>query len=193
MAGPDLGPLARGRDRHDAGAAAALDEQVEREPVLVDGDGGLPHRRHQRPLHLDPGRCPAGVHDAGVRVPALPGQQQLAVGVAVEDGPEGDELVDPPRALLDEDPHGVLVAQAGAGGEGVGQVQVGRVGVAAEHGRDAALRPARRRLVELALGQHADPQAVHVRGPDGRREPGDAGAEDQQVQRAAAQFDGTST
>jgi len=63
--------------------------------------------------------------------------------------------MDPARTLVDQDPHRLLVAEPGPGGQGVGQVQVGRVLVAAEHGGDAALGPARGGLGEHTFGEHA--------------------------------------
>ena len=62
---------------------------------------------------------------------------------------------DPGGALVDEDAHGLVVAQAGAGAQGVGEVEVGRVLVPAEDGGHAALGPAGGGLAELALGQDA--------------------------------------
>ena len=43
----------------------------------------------------------------------------------VEVRAELDELADAGRALVDHDAHGVDVAEAGAGGERVGEVQLG--------------------------------------------------------------------
>ena len=85
-------------------------------------------------------------------------------------------------SLVDEDADGVDVAQAGAGRERVGEVEVGGVGVAGEHRGDAALGPAGGGLVELALGEHADPQAECVGRPHRGRQPRHAAAEDQQVE-----------
>ena len=167
--------------------------------MLVQRGRGSPHRRHERPLDLDArGRAP-GVHHPGVRVAALAGQQQLTGGVPVEDGAERDQLVDPGRPLVHEHPHRVVVAQPGAGGQGVGEVEVGRVGIAAQHGGHAALGPPRRGLGQLALGQDADPQPVDVGRPHRGREAGDAGPEHQQVEdrgiapTGGGQLAGTST
>ena len=90
------------------------------------------HGLDQRPLDLGAGGGAAGVHDAGQASgrPRGPARARPC-GVAVEHGAEGDELVDPARPLVDQHPHGVDVAQPGAGGEGVGQVEVGGVGVVA--------------------------------------------------------------
>jgi hypothetical protein len=163
--------------------------------VLVEGGGGVLHGSRQRPLDLDPGGRAAGVHHPGVGVAALPGQLELPGGIPIEDRPEGDQLVDPGRALVDQHPHGVVVAQPGARRQRVRQVEVGRVGVAPQDGGDAALRPAGGGLVQLGLGQHPHPQAVVASRPDRGREPGDAGPQDQQVEGGPGgrQWAGTST
>ena len=149
---------------------------------MQHGHGRL-HRLHQGPLHLGPGGRPAGVHDAVQGVTALPGQLQLAVGVAVEHRPHGDELVHPGRALVDQDPHRFGVAQPGTGRQRVGQVQVGGVGVvAAQHGGHAALGPAGGGLGQLALGEHPHAHPVGVGGPHGGGEAGHARPQDQEVQ-----------
>ena len=84
--------------------------------------------------------------------------------------------------LVDEHPHRVDVAEPGAGGEGVGQVEVGRVLVATEHGGDPALGPAGGGLLQLGLGEHAHPHAVDLRRPDRGRQAGHAGPEHQQIE-----------
>jgi hypothetical protein len=193
VAGPHLGPAPRGRQGGNAGAPPVLHDQVQGEPVLVHRGRGALHRLHQGPFHLGAGGRAPGVDHPGVRVAALPGQQQLACGVAVEDGAEGDQLVDPPRPLVHQHPDRVGVAEPGTSGERVGQVDVGRVGVAGQHRGHPALGPAGRGLVELGLGQHPHPQAVQVRRPHGGRQPGHAGPEDQQVERDVGQWAGTST
>jgi hypothetical protein len=179
VAGPDL-LIGQGADTD---AAAVLHHQVGGEGLLVDGRGGAPHRGYQGALDLHPGGGPAGVDDAGVAVATLPGQLQVAVGLAVEDGAQGDELGDPHGALVDQHPHRVGVAQPGPGGQGVGQVEVGGVGVlGAEDRGHAALGPAGGGLVELALGEHPDPQPVGVGGAHRGRQPRNPRPQDQEVQ-----------
>ena len=85
------------------------------------------HRRDQGPFDLEAGGRPAGVDHPGHRVAALAGQLQAAALVGVEHGAEGDQLVDPARALVDQHAHGVGVTEPDAGGQGVGQVEVGGV------------------------------------------------------------------
>ena len=158
---PHLGARAVLVQCNDPTTFVALDDEVQREPLLVDRGSGRAHGFHKGPLDLRAGGRPAGVHDPRVAVAALPGQLEPTLVVDVEGGPEGDELVDATGALVDEDPHRVRVAQPGAGGQRVGQVEIGRVGiVAAEDRGDTALRPPCGRLMQLALREHADPHPV---------------------------------
>ena len=126
-----------------------LDDQVDREPALAHLDEiERADRRDQRALDLGAGRVAAGVHDPRHRVAALAGQRERggrAVAGAVEHRAERHELAHPVRAFGDEHPDRVGVAEPGAGGERVGEVQLGGVGLL-ERGGDAALRvPGRRR------------------------------------------------
>ena len=183
VGGPHLdvvGPGTEGRQRGHADAAAALDDQVEREPALEHGAGRAVGGVDQGPFHLGARRRATGVHDAWPGVAALAGERQRAGGLAVELDAQRDQLVHAPGAFVDQNPHRLLVAQAGAGGERVGQVQVGRVLVAPQDRGDAPLSPARGRLGEHALGQ--DAQGRRPGEPDGGGQAGDAAAQDQDVE-----------
>ena len=165
----------------DPDAAAALHEEVDHEAALV-----ARHRRpadglDERPLDLDAGGRAAGVHHPGQLVAAFAGQLELTGVVPVEPGAELDQVAHPVGSLVDQDPHRVSVAQPAARGEGVGEVQVGRVGRPAERGGDAALGPPGGGPVQRALGEHGDPEPVTLGGADRCREPGDAGPEHEQV------------
>ena len=150
--------------------------------MLVQRGGGAPHRGDEGPFDLCAGRGASGVHDAGDRVTALAGELQVAAFVAVELGTEGDELLDASWAFVDQDAHRVDVAQTGACGEGVGQVQVDLLRVARQRGGDAALGPPGGGQVEAALGDHAGPQSVCSGRLHSGREPRHAGAEHEQVE-----------
>ena len=89
-----------------------------------------------------PGGRTAGVHDPRHRVAALAGEQQAALAVAVEAGAHGDELVDPAGPSSTSTRTASTSHSPTPAAKRVGQVQVGGVRVAAEHGGDAALRPA---------------------------------------------------
>ena len=140
-------------------APTALHQQVEGEPLLQHGGGAGPGGIHQRPLHLGAGGRPAGVHHPGGGVATLAGQGQGTSGLPVELRPHGDQLLDPGRAFVHQDPDGVGVAEAGPGGQGVGQVEIGGVLVPTQHRRHAALGPPGGGPPQLGLGQHADPEA----------------------------------
>ena len=187
---PHLDRLGAGRARWQgahAHAAAALGEQLEREPALEHRAGRAVGGVDQRALDLGAGGGAPGVHDTRRRVAALAGERQRSRRFAVELGAERDQLLHAPGALVDQDAHGLLVAQARAGGKGVGQVQVGRVLVAPEHRGHAALGPARCRLRQRALGQDAEGETRSARRdgsgePDRGGQPGDAAAQDQDVE-----------
>ena len=91
--------------------------------------------------------------------------------------------MNPLGALVDEHADRGLVAEAGSGAQRVGEVQVGRVLVAGQHGGDAALRPARRRLLELALGEHADAGSAELGETDRRRQARHAAPDHEDVER----------
>ncbi len=163
-------------------AALRVRQQVQHQGVLdqfevVVGADGL----DQGARYLRAGRVPARVGDTTAVVAALAGEQDLALVVLVEGRSGGDQAADRARALGDEHPHRLLVAQARARDEGVLQVLLGGVALA-ERGGDAALCPAGRAVVEHRLGddQHAQARLTH---PQGRGEPGDAGADDDDVGR----------
>ena len=188
MVGPHLDgtAAAAGRQGPHAHAAAALDQEIEGEPAFEHGAGRAVGGVDEGALDLRAGGGATGVHDARPGVASLARQRQQAGGLAVELDPEGDQLVHAARPLVDEDAHGLLVAQSGAGRQRVGQVQVGRVLVGAEHRGDAALRPARGRLREHALGQHAEGERrrgpARAGQPHRGRQSGDAASEDQDVE-----------
>ena len=97
-------------------------------------------------------------------MPPLAGQGQGPARLAVEYRPHGNQFVHPARPFVDQDPHGLCIAQAGSGGERVGQVEIGRVLVAPQHGSHAALGPTGGRLGQLRLGQYPHPKAVAAFG-----------------------------
>ena len=149
----------------------------------VAGEHGQPGAvagGEQGALHLGAGRVPAGVHDAQRRVPALAGAGE-ARGGSVEDRALGPQPRDGGRARGEDLRGGVGVDQPAAGGERVGEVGVdGVVRDVPEHHGDAALGPARAPGVRRVLGDHDDAQAATLRRQR-RGQPGDAGADDDEV------------
>ena len=171
--------LGQGRD---AAAAAVLHHEVDGEGVLVDLGRRGPGRGDEGPLDLDAGGGATGVHDAGLGMGARAGQRELPSAVEVEDGPEGDELVDPAGAFVDQHPYRRRVTEVRPRLEGVGDVQVQGVGVLVQHRGHPTLGPPCRGLVQHALGQETDPEAHGAGGPHGGREPGHPTAENEQIQ-----------
>ena len=195
VVGPDLDRRTVRRTGDDAPAPSVLDQEIEREPSLEDGAGSPVGGLDQSPLHLGPGRRPSGMDHARVGVPTLAGQSQEPAGLPIEVHPERDQLMDPARALVDQNPHRLLVAEPGAGGQRVGQMQIGRVLVPSQYGGHAALGPPGGRLRERALRQHAQRRRLRRRlrqrrhrsrsgQADGGREPGHPAPEDQDIERA---------
>ena len=133
-------------------AAVGGAQQVDGQRVLDDLDLRRPlDRGDEGALDLGAGRVAAGVGDAVAVVAALAGQRQLAVGVVVELGAEGDQLADRVGTLRHQHAYGLDVAGARAGHEGVALVLLGGV-AGAEGRRDAALRPLGRARGEHVLG-----------------------------------------
>ncbi len=177
---PAVGEVQRER----ADAAAVDREQVDDELVLVELHAAAhAGRLGERARDLAAGGVAAGVHDPRQRVGALAPEHDLAVDL-VEPRADLHELAHAVRALVHEDAHGLLVAEARAGGDGVLEVQLGRILLADGRG-DAALREERGRLLEGGLGEQADAPAA--RGADGGREAGDAAAEHEDVEAAPVQ------
>ena len=175
-----LGTLAEHVQRHPAGPAGRVLEQVDHERMLDQPDPRVPpHRRMQRPLHLRPGRVAAGVHDPVRVVAAFPGQHEPAVRVPVELGTPAHQLPYPCRPLGDQHLDRRRIAQPDPGDQrvlGVCRRRVERV----EHRGDTPLRPPGRTVVDVHLGHHGDVQSGLAQVQRGG-EPGDAGADDDHV------------
>src|SRR5262249_3377671 len=89
-----------------------------------------------------------------------------------------DELPHRGRALAHAQAHDVLVAEPLTDGERVAHMRLDRVR-RVEHGRDAALRPVRVRLVGGALRRDED--LAVLRRPERERQPRDPRAEDEVI------------
>ncbi len=81
-----------------------------------------------------------GMDDAAMAVAALAGQVQLLVLVPGKGNATVHQPVDALATVLDGEPDRILMAQAGAGGEGVPDVVLQRV-LAVQYRGDAALGP----------------------------------------------------
>jgi hypothetical protein len=123
------------------------------------------------------------VDDAAARVTALEGQRQPSLVIEVEDDPAGDQVADQRRRLLYQGVDGRAAAEAAAGGDRVGGVEVGRV-VGLERRREAALGPVAGALWQGGAGDDADPGAELGR-PQGAPEAGGTAADDGDVELTA--------
>ncbi len=156
-----------------ADAGAVVGEQVGGEGAVPEGDvGGGAGLVDDGPHDLEAGGVAQGVDDAAVAVAALHADR------LVEAGAVGDQVVDLPGRLADDELGDAAVAQAGAGGEGVLDVVLEAV-LGGADGGDAPLGPGAVAELDLVLGDDQDAQAGRRR--QGGPQPGDAAADDQQV------------
>ncbi len=176
-----------GIDLGDAPPEVVLGDEVDGEVELVELDVSVGARgREEGALDLAAGHV-GGVDDPVRRVPALAPEVEVAVGRAVEVGAEPHQLADPLRPFGDDDPHDLLVAQPGPGDERVADVVLEGVG-RGHHRRDPALRVVRVRLGRRLFRDDGD-RAV-LGGAEGEREPGDAAADDEEIEAFSHWFDG---
>ncbi len=160
-------------------AAVGVREEVQDEGVLDGAQPPCADRLDEGAGDLRAGGVAARVGDATAVVAALAGEREAALAGLVELRARRDEAAYGVGALGDQDADGFLVAQAGAGDQGVVQVLLGSVALA-QGGGDAALGPAGGAVVEAGLG---DDHRGEARGlaAQRRRESGDAGADDHDV------------
>ncbi|CAM5356440.1 hypothetical protein STANM309S_03463 [Streptomyces tanashiensis] len=172
-------PLAHDVQGHARRTALGVRQEVQDEGVLDEAHAPVPYRLDQGARDLGAGRVPARVGDPAAVVAALPGQRDLAVGGLVEVRAGRDQPADGVRSFRDQGPHGPLVAEPGAGDEGVVEVLLGGVSLA-ERGRDAALGPAGGAVVEPGLGDDHGTQPGRG-AAQGGGEAGDPGADHDDV------------
>jgi hypothetical protein len=111
---------------------------------------------------------------------ALEPEREPPLVVEVEDDAAGDQVADRGRRLLDQDPDRRGAAEAAAGGDRVGGVEVGGV-VGFERRRQPALGPVAGALRERGAGDEADTSPVLGR-PQRAPEAGGAAADDGDVE-----------
>jgi hypothetical protein len=155
-----------------------LDDRLHGGGMVDDGDrraAGEVRGEHARDLAA---RRIARVQHAPHRVRGLAREIERAVRLAIERRPPVDQLAHVARPLVDEDADGVVVAEAVAGGNRVGEVQRRRV-VGADRRGDAALRVAG--AAGAGIGFRQDEHAAVRRELDGRAQAGNAAADDEIV------------
>ena len=141
---------------------------------VAQRDAGFAQAPHQDGFNGVAGAVAAGMQDARARVRALAAEGDGALG-GVEGDSEFGEAADPVGRFPYENLDGGAVAEAGAGGQGVGQVLLDAV-VRAHGGGDAALGVLGVGFLDGALGD--DDRAAVPGGEQGGVEPGDARAQD---------------
>lgn len=161
------------------GAAVGVCQQVQDERVLDRAQATRAYGLDEGPGDLRAGGVAARMGDAAAVVAALAGQLQAALLRLVEVGAGRDQAVHGVGSLGDEEPYGLLVAQARAGHQGVVQVLFGGVALAEGRG-DAALGPAGGAVVETGLGDDDRTEAGGLAAQRGG-EAGDARADDHDV------------
>jgi hypothetical protein len=110
------------------------------------------------------------------------GEFKLSVGIAVEPRTKSDEITNANRAFFDQHAHSIDIAKACARSQGVGQMQVGGIGITAENGGDATLGPTSSRLFQRTLGEHTNTNSGLGCCPHCSREPGHAGTHHEKIE-----------
>jgi len=173
--------------RHAADTSILVLQQIHDQCVLehldtgifLDGGQRRGQRRDQCTGDLFAGRVSAGMGDPVTAVTTLSRQRDLAVRPTVELHSESRELTNTSRALGDQDAHGLFIADACAGDQGVEKMLVRGVG-GIQSCSDSTLGPLRRPFRQQGLGhqQHTvDPLAQSERGG----QTGNPGADDDDV------------
>src|SRR6185312_2405449 len=164
-------------DHLDAGDRTVGDDQLRDEAVLEHADAGALDSVGERLLDRETGRVAAGVEHPGARVRGLATACELAAD-AIELDSELLKLADAVGALRAEDPHESRIGEASARTQRVRDVLLDAV-VGEQCGRDPTLRIAGVALGELRLRdeRHVVARTRLERG----HEPGDAGADDDDV------------
>ncbi len=174
--GGDLGPLAGHVGQNAAYAAGDVRQQRQGADVLADLDVGAGPGLGRDGQHDGAaGAVATDAGDAGAGVGRLQALHEAAVRIAVERRAEIRQPAEGRWTLAGEDVDGLRLAEAGAGGQGVGGVEGG--GVIGGHGHgDAALGPGRgAALVQRRGAEHQDAARC---GGQGGGEAGEAGADD---------------
>jgi hypothetical protein len=135
------------------------------------------HRCDQRAHDLAPGAIAGGVHDPVAAVRGFQAEPPAAIGPAVEGDAKPCEMLDRRGGRVDDAVRDGFIAQAGACGERIGEVQ-GRGVVPAHRRGKSALRPQARRFCtkrRLREQQHRLRRHLQRRHQSGRTAADDDG------------------
>jgi hypothetical protein len=144
VSSPDIGKRTIGQRRSDSDTAAVLDHEIKSKGVFVNLRCFAAHRRNKCSLNFGAGCNTTSVHDSRKRVAALSGEFKLTIGITIEPRTESHKITNPDRTFLNKHPNSVDVTQAGSGSQRVSQMQIGGIGITAEHCGDTALGPTSR-------------------------------------------------
>ncbi len=174
--GGDLGPLAGDVGQNAADSAGGVHQQRQGADVFADLDVGAgPGLGGNRQHDGAAGAVAADAGDAGAGMGGLQALDEAAVRVAVEGRAKVGQPAEGRGALTGENVDRLRLAEAGAGGQGVGGVECG--GVIGGHGHgDAALGPGRGAAFVQRRG--AEHERAAGGGGQGGGEAGEAGADD---------------
>lgn len=159
-----------------------LNHEIQRELVLMDDCGRSTNSGDQCPFDLSARGGATGMHHTGQGMSALTGKFQSTLIVAIECRTEGYEIADTTWSLLNEHPDGIDIAESSSGRQCVGQMQIGGVGIAAEHRGHASLSPTGCGLFEITLRQYTDAQPMGLRGANSGGQSGYTRTDDQKVE-----------
>jgi hypothetical protein len=70
------------------------------------------------------------------------GEFKLSVGIAVKPRTKSDKVTNANWSFFNQNANGIDIAKACTCSQGVGEMQIGGIGIATEHGSDATLGPA---------------------------------------------------
>ena len=156
------------------------DQEIDGQVVFQDGDAFVVGRRLQQgPFDLPAGEI-EGMGDAPGRVAALHAEiEPVAIlFIVLEGDPQFDQFADPGRAVFHHQPDHVLMAEAGAGTQGVLDMQLEGI-FGGQHRGDAALGQVGGGIDPGLLGDQGD--LTQARGLQGEGEAGNAAADNQEI------------
>jgi hypothetical protein len=110
------------------------------------------------------------------------GEFKLSVGIAVEPRTESDKVTNANWSFFNQNTNGIDIAKTCTCSQGVGEMQVGGIGITAENGGDATLGPTSSRLFQRTLGEHTNTNSRLCCCPNCSREPGHAGTHHEKIE-----------
>jgi hypothetical protein len=107
---------------------------------------------------------------------------KLSVGIAVKPRAKSDKITNANWSFFNQHTNGIDITKTCACSQGVGQMQIGGIGITTENGGNATLGPTRGRLFQRALGEHSNTNPGLGCGPHCSRESGHAGTHHEKIE-----------